>query len=221
MLTSHGTRQSYLNLSAAWRPPYNTVSEPNFSLKHLNEVKLDMGVVFPGLNRHPSSKNIYEKANRRVEKWSKFIYFYIVQISPLILLPKFIISFFYYFTTDVGNDSFELMISMWWVFRNNFYILRHWLNIFGSCRFPFDTNNPTGYILAFMLQYIMAFYLIFSTATMINLGIGTYLLATSLSNDLLADLHHFIECKLFSEGNKIQALKQIANFCRMHSTSKR
>lgn len=67
----------------------------------------------------------------------------------------------------------------------------------------------------------MAIYLVFSTAVMINLGIGIYLLTISLSADLMGDLNSFIESKPFSGGDEMQALKQVAHFCRFHSISKR
>lgn len=67
----------------------------------------------------------------------------------------------------------------------------------------------------------MAFYLIFSTAIMINLGIGVYLMGMSLTEDQNCDLRSFIESKIFTEGNRMQALQQLALFCHFHSMSKR
>lgn len=88
-------------------------------------------------------------------------------------------------------------------------------------RFPFDTKNATGYSIATILQYLMAFYLVFSTAIMINLGIGAYLLGMSLANDLKCDLHSFIDSKISTEGNQMHALQQLAHFCHFHSIAKR
>ena len=64
--------------------------------------------------KNPSSKVLYEKTNRSVEKWSKIIFFVMVKITPIAwLLPKVIISLFLYFTTDLGNDALELPSPMW------------------------------------------------------------------------------------------------------------
>lgn len=56
---------------------------------------------------------------------------------------------------------------------------------------------------------------------MINLGIGIYLFAISLSKDLKNDLHSFNESKIFIEGDQMQAIQQLVHFCHFHSISKR
>lgn len=66
-----------------------------------------------GLKR-PTSKAMYERANELSEKFSKIIYFVIVDIAiPLFVAPKVILSYFLYFTTDAGNEAFELPIPIW------------------------------------------------------------------------------------------------------------
>lgn len=64
--------------------------------------------------KNPKYKEICEKTNEFVEKWSRrgmFVMKY--ELIPCIVAPKVIVSFFMYFTTDAGNDAFELPIPMW------------------------------------------------------------------------------------------------------------
>lgn len=63
---------------------------------------------------NPSSRLLYEKTNRRAEKWSEIIFILMAKVTPIAWLsPRVIISFFFYFTTDMGNEAFELPSPMW------------------------------------------------------------------------------------------------------------
>lgn len=62
----------------------------------------------------PKSKAIFEKTNQLVEKYSKIGLFVIKNvIVPCFIFPKAIVSFFIYFTTNLGNDAFYLPASIW------------------------------------------------------------------------------------------------------------
>lgn len=45
---------------------------------------------------------------------------FVIKYGVLIcfLLPKALFSYFIYFTTDLGNDAFELPLPMWYVFHH-------------------------------------------------------------------------------------------------------
>lgn len=61
----------------------------------------------------PASKAIYAETNRQVEKWSKFIFLGIAEVTPICLVwPKFVVSLITYLTTDLGNDALELPFPM-------------------------------------------------------------------------------------------------------------
>lgn len=64
---------------------------------------------FSGSNRSPASQAMYEKTNKFVEKLADRIYVGLMRYGvPFFVLPKAIISYITYFTTDAGRDSFEL-----------------------------------------------------------------------------------------------------------------
>lgn len=57
---------------------------------------------------------MYEKTNRQIEVVSKITHFVMVKISaPLFVLPKALLCYFLYFTTDLGSNAFELSIPTW------------------------------------------------------------------------------------------------------------
>lgn len=51
---------------------------------------------------------------------SKVAYLVMVKLSgPAIFGPTALISYYRYFTTDLGPDAFELPMPVWWVFDTN------------------------------------------------------------------------------------------------------
>lgn len=67
-----------------------------------------------GSNNKQTSRAMYEETNRLVEELSETIYFAATKLAlPSFLLPKVFASYLIYFTTNAGNDAFDLPISMW------------------------------------------------------------------------------------------------------------
>lgn len=63
---------------------------------------------------HPTSTANYVKINLTAEKWAKIIYFvYLKVLLQAIMIPKLVFCFYLYFTTDKGNDAFELPFLSW------------------------------------------------------------------------------------------------------------
>lgn len=78
-----------------------------------NYRKNSFTINFSGL-KYPTSKVIYTNTNPLVEKICKIIVWVAINVSlPIILFSKFILSFTAYFTTDLGNDVFELPFPYW------------------------------------------------------------------------------------------------------------
>lgn len=64
--------------------------------------------------KYPASKQMIEKTNQLVEKSCKTAYFIIVQVGvPSIILPRVVVSYFVFFTTDAGREAFELPFQAW------------------------------------------------------------------------------------------------------------
>lgn len=66
--------------------------------------------------KYPALKSSYIENNQQIEKWSEIIYLIVAKMTPIaFILPKFIVSIFIYFTTNLENDAFELPLPMWYV----------------------------------------------------------------------------------------------------------
>ena len=63
---------------------------------------------------NPTSKALFEKTDRHVEQWSEIGYLLIAKMTPAYwIFPWAIISYFVYFTTNLGNEAFELPVLLW------------------------------------------------------------------------------------------------------------
>ena len=107
----------------------------------------------------------------------------IVKISvPGFVLPKAIISFFLYFTTDSGNDSFLLPLPTWYAFTFKFQTDFFDCQFCGIFRIPFNYKIPIGYPIAVALQFMMVLNPLRYIAFLVSLGAGSYVLACVLCN---------------------------------------
>lgn len=59
-------------------------------------------------------KKVYKKTHRTIEMVCKIIYLLMAKVSvACFVFPKAIISFYFYSSTDLGNDAFDLPIPTW------------------------------------------------------------------------------------------------------------
>lgn len=64
---------------------------------------------------NPVSMAIYAKSNKQIEEYGNALSIFMRKVSiPCFIMPKFIISLVTYFTTDLGNDAFQLPFQLWW-----------------------------------------------------------------------------------------------------------
>lgn len=51
----------------------------------------------------------------KTERLSEFIYFVVVKLTTVCgMAPRVIVSLYFYYTKDLGRESFELPLSMWY-----------------------------------------------------------------------------------------------------------
>lgn len=91
--------------------------------------------------------------------------------------------------------------------------------LFCSSRFPFDTNNPIGYLLAVVLQYYLTKNIILFVATVISSLVGNFFIGKAFANDMTNDLK-LINDSVKVKTNRMQAIKQLCEFIEFHSTVK-
>lgn len=71
-------------------------------------IKYSIGMKFP------TSKEFYEKAYQKSERWSKLIFILVLIVWPICaIISLFGTTFFLYFVHDLDNDAFALAIPMW------------------------------------------------------------------------------------------------------------
>lgn len=56
-------------------------------------------------------------------------------------------------------------------------------------RFPFDSYNPIGYLITIILEYIIYGYELFVIACTVTIGIGAFLFAMSVAEEIQSILH--------------------------------
>lgn len=84
-------------------------------------------------------------------------------------------------------------------------------------RFPFDWQNPLGYLTAFILICIINLNLMTFMMCILCLGIEVYTLITSFTKDIKYDLNAFNR----RARTKLNLSKQLSGLVRFHSTVKR
>lgn len=83
-------------------------------------------------------------------------------------------------------------------------------------RFPFDSNNPIGYLMAVILEYIIFGYEYFVVAVLASFGIGSYYIAISIIKEHQRILNR-INDEAHANGNQLKELKKlIAEFIHAH-----
>lgn len=94
----------------------------NFNAGLLKKFWSNYRKTVPG-SGNPKSKRLYNETDRLVENISRIIQFAILYASPVgFVLPKGLLSFSLYFTTDLENDAFDLSLPLLW----DFYIKLLW-----------------------------------------------------------------------------------------------
>ena len=83
-------------------------------MMHNKQPTNNTGVLNSTGMENPLCKVIYEKANEKIEKLSEIIYFAGVKVSPAsTVVPYACVSYFLYFTSDLGEDAFIVPFPMW------------------------------------------------------------------------------------------------------------
>lgn len=86
-------------------------------------------------------------------------------------------------------------------------------------RFPFDWKNPTGYLIAATMQFIMISYNLFYVACTTSLCVGTSLFLISVVNDLKSHTDLINNSAKSKKENRLQTLKLLSEFIDIHSIS--
>ena len=149
---------------------------------------------------NPISKTIYKKTDQKLQKWHKILNIVMVKVPPVLAnIPMFIISFYTYFTTDLGRDAFELPCPAW---------------------FPFDWKNPTGYSVAVVIQTIFLYNVLLNAKCLSIFIIGTCLMLISLTKDIKYDLHSITYHRQIFHGNQLKTERKFYELIQFFSNAR-
>lgn len=102
--------------------------------------------------------------------------------------------------------------------NENWIFFRFFHTIFE--RFPFSWKDPIGYLIAFTLQSVSILDLFFFVSCCVSLGIGIYMVVTSLTEDIKIILNSINENAKFKR-NRLKLSKEIYNALEFHATAMR
>lgn len=87
-------------------------------------------------------------------------------------------------------------------------------------RLPFDWENPGGFLIASIVIYMLLMNLFIFMACELSTGIGTYILVTSITDDIKNEFLSFSQI-VRSKRNHVKHMKQLTDLIQYHSTGKR
>ncbi|XP_055306180.1 odorant receptor coreceptor-like isoform X2 [Sitodiplosis mosellana] len=143
------------------------------------------------------SKPLYEAMNLLIEKKCRTIHIVILNVTyPGILLPRFLLSYFLYFTTDLGNDSFTLPVPVW-------------LSIL-------SWKTPYTYPIMFIVLTISSYILLSCCKCVISLFIGLAMVFMTFIKDME------LELQTLKENNKTDGnVQRFRDFVQFHAHVKK
>lgn len=152
------------------------------------------------------------------------LYFvYLGSISFIATAPYLIMSYFLYFTTDLGKDAFYMPFRPWIAF----------------CAFSIDFRTPIGYLINMCEQTLVVGLIVVITGSELFFQFGSCWILKSLAKDVHLELEtlnwlHKLEIYKYLQQHKQQTHQQyipkmineseqntrICAFIHFHSTSK-
>lgn len=165
---------------------------------------------------------LYTETSQKMEKCIKMLDIAFLKITPILAIwPVLIVSLFTYFTTNLGESAFELACPMWYVQFNACIFLNlldccSYFSNFNHIRFPFDTKNLIGYLVAIFIQYILLFNVMVSLKCLAIFGIGTCFMLFPLTKDIKNDLKA-INRNARHKKKRLKTIDQLTQFVQFHS----
>lgn len=98
-----------------------------------------------------------------------------------------------------------------------------WFNIifiFDPKRFPFEWNNPTGYLIAVIIEYITYAYAYFLIGCTLALGIGAFWFAIGVCKEIQCILQSINDTAQANENQSTELKRLFAEFIYIHGIAK-
>lgn len=76
-----------------------------------------------------SSTASYEEMNTKVEKWCRIVIILYLALIQSFMFAIFLLSYYQYYTTNLGSGAFMLPTPCWYVLKSGYKISRHILSL--------------------------------------------------------------------------------------------
>lgn len=168
--------------------------------------------------QRPPSFAIYSEAVDEVDRWATNFHLCFSKVSfPGIILPPFVMSYFAYFVTNLGEDAFHLPSLAWYVCSAVECILLY--RIFHFFRLPFEWRTPFGYLIACSIQFPCVYFHMMVAACSLNFLIGSCRILMSFAKDIKNDLY-FLNKNSETNLNRVQLKVKLSEFIEFHAKIK-
>lgn len=164
--------------------------------------------------------------DQNAQQWIEILNIALVKATPIcVMFPQFIISFYVYFTTNLGNDAFEMPFPVWYEWNIKFSVnfSRRFLLLFKKflifawiVRFPFNWKHPFGYVIAVILQFIVTFAVLIANFCFGIFGIGSFYMLNSLAEYIKCDLDS-LNRSVRDKADRFELLTKIQCSIQSHS----
>lgn len=151
---------------------------------------LKFGNIPVGL-RNAATKPIYGELDEKIEKVSKLAYTALVKWTMMgTVLPAFLITGFHYLTSD--SEVVTLLLAYPAMYASNTaeaFLLGNIICSISLCsRYPFDWKISSGYLMAFICQFVGSFYIFLTCASVVSFFVGSSWIMEALVKDISKDL---------------------------------
>lgn len=93
------------------------------------------------------------------------------------------------------------------------------LFVFHFQRYPFDSKTPTGFLVAYFLESIVASHVVIIVTVLTSFGVNTYIFSIAMTNYLKGFLRHISkDAKI--EKNRLATAKEFTDFIEFQSEAK-
>lgn len=85
-------------------------------------------------------------------------------------------------------------------------------------RFPFNTKNLLGYLIAIIIQFVQITCSLFVIVNLAGFGIGTFVVLAVINKNIKSHLN-VVDKRIETNENHLELLQLIADFVRLHSNT--
>lgn len=148
-----------------------------------------------GLHENPLARPYYARASRRIQILATICEILIDKLTiPCVMLPQFTMSYFNYFTTDLGRHAFSLPFPM---------------------SFPFQWRSPHGYLAACLFQIAGTYAIVLTSSCNYIYDVGTCETLNAIAEDIKIETF-CLHATFSTKSDQIKLQQRLSRFIALH-----